>query len=66
MQIEDYLYGKKLHLPLLGSKPENMQDKEWLILDREVLGIIQLSLSRRVAHNVTKKKIHYKINGSLV
>jgi acyl-activating enzyme 14 len=56
MQIEDYLYGKKLHLPLLGSKPENMQDKEWLILDREVLGIIQLSLSRRVAHNVTKKK----------
>ena len=24
MQIEDYLYGKKLHLPLLGSKPENM------------------------------------------
>ena len=21
MQIEDYLYGKKLHLPLLGSKP---------------------------------------------
>ena len=21
MQIEDYLYGKKLHLPLLGEKP---------------------------------------------
>ena len=56
MQIEDYLYGKKLHLSLLGSKPENMQDEEWLILDRQVLGIIQLSLSRRVAHNVTKKK----------
>jgi acyl-activating enzyme 14 len=55
MQIEDYLYGKKLHLSLLGSKPENMQDEEWLILDRQVLGIIQLSLSRRVAHNVTKK-----------
>jgi len=66
MQIEDYLYGKKLHLSLLGSKPENMQDEEWLILDRQVLGIIQLSLSRRVAHNVPKKKIHYKINGSLV
>ena len=56
MQIEDYLYGKKLHLSLLGSKPENMQDEEWLILDRQVLGIIQLSLSRRVSHNVTKKK----------
>ena len=24
MQIEDYLYGKKLHLPLLGEKPESM------------------------------------------
>jgi len=34
MQIEDYLYGKKLHLPLLGSKPENMQEEEWLLLDR--------------------------------
>jgi hypothetical protein len=27
MQIEDYLYGKKLHLPLLGSKPENMPEE---------------------------------------
>jgi acyl-activating enzyme 14 len=56
MQIEDYLYGKKLHLPLLGSKLENMQEEEWLILDKQVLGIIRLSLSRRVAHNVTKEK----------
>ena len=24
MQIEDYLYGKKLHLSLLGEKPESM------------------------------------------
>jgi len=56
MQIKDYLYGKKLHLPFLGSKPENMQEKEWLLLDKQVLGIIRLSLSRRVAHNVTKEK----------
>ena len=56
MQIKDYLYGKKLYLPLLGSKPENMQDEECLILDRQVLGIIQLSLSKRVAHNITKEK----------
>ena len=27
MQIEDYLYGKKLHLPLLGKKTENMKDE---------------------------------------
>ena len=24
IQIEDYLYGKKLHLPLFGEKPESM------------------------------------------
>ena len=24
MQIEDFLYGKKLHLPLLGHKQEAM------------------------------------------
>ena len=28
MQIEDYLYGRKLYLPLLGTKPEAMKDKE--------------------------------------
>ena len=28
MQIEDYLYGKKLHLPLLGTKPETMMDED--------------------------------------
>ena len=25
MQIEDYLYGRKLHLPFLGTKPEAMK-----------------------------------------
>ena len=25
MQIEDYLYGRKLHLPLLGTKPKSMK-----------------------------------------
>ena len=28
MQIEDYLYEKKLHLPLLGKKPDSMKDEE--------------------------------------
>jgi len=28
MQIKDYLYGKKLHLPFLGEKPEIMQAEE--------------------------------------
>ena len=25
MQIEDYLYGKKLHLPLLGEKTQDYE-----------------------------------------
>ena len=34
MQTEDYLYGRKLHLPLLGIKPEVMKAEEWALLDR--------------------------------
>ena len=56
MQIEDYLHGKKLHLPLIGSKPKNMKAKEWAFLDRQVLGVIRLTLSRFVVHNVVKEK----------
>ena len=37
MQIEDYLYGRKLHLPLLGTKPETMKAEEWAFLNRQVL-----------------------------
>ena len=37
MQIEDYLYGKKLHLPLLGEKPATIKDEEWAFLYRQVL-----------------------------
>jgi len=36
MQIEDYLYGKKLHLPLLGEKLEIMKDDEWTLLDKQI------------------------------
>ena len=53
MQIEDYLYERKLHLPLLGTKPET---EEWALLDRQVLGVIRLTLSRSVAHNIVKEK----------
>uniref|UniRef100_A0A7N2LFB2 Integrase catalytic domain-containing protein n=1 Tax=Quercus lobata TaxID=97700 RepID=A0A7N2LFB2_QUELO len=56
MQIKDYLYGKKLHLPLLGEKPETMKAEEWALLDRQVLGVFRLTLSRFVAHNVVKDK----------
>ena len=55
MQIEDYLYGKKLHLSLLGEKPAMMKDDEWTFLDRQILGVVRLTLSRFVAHNVVKE-----------
>ena len=56
MQIEDYLDGRQLHLPLLGTKLEAMRAKEWAPLDRQVLGVIRLTPSRSVAHNVVKEK----------
>ena len=52
MQIEDYLYGKKLHMPLLGEKPATMKDEEWALLDKQVLKVIRLTLSKPIAHNV--------------
>ncbi|RVW49829.1 Retrovirus-related Pol polyprotein from transposon TNT 1-94 [Vitis vinifera] len=55
MQIEDYLYGRKLHLLLLETKPKSMKAKEWALLDRQVLGVIRLTLSRSIAHNVVKE-----------
>ena len=45
-----------MHLPLLGTKPESMKVEEWTFLDRQVLGVIRLTLSRCVAHNVVKEK----------
>ena len=56
MQIDDYLFGKKLHLSLLGEKPTTMKDEEWAILNRQVLEVIRLTLSRSIAHNVVKEK----------
>ena len=40
MQIEDYLYLKKLYQPLEETKPEGMQEVEWKLLDRQALRVI--------------------------
>ena len=66
MQIEDYLYGKKLNLPLLGEKPVTMKDDEWTLLDIQVLGVIKLTLSRSVAHNVMNDEDHSKSDEGFV
>ena len=33
-----------------------MKAEEWALLDRQVLGVIRLTLSRSIVHNVVKKK----------
>ena len=55
MQIKDFLFSKKLHLPL-GSKLEGMKTEDWNLLKRHILGVIFLMLSKNVAHNVPKEK----------
>ena len=55
MQMDDFLFSKKLHLPL-GSKPEVIKTEEWNLLDKQVLGVIRLTLSKNVAHNVAQEK----------
>ena len=55
MQMEDFLFNKKLHLPL-GSKPEGMKAEEWNLLDRQALWVIRLTLSKKVSHKVAKEK----------
>ena len=56
MQIEDYLYQKDLHKPLLGVKPDTMTTEQWKLKDRQALGLIRLTLSRNVAFNIIKEK----------
>jgi len=56
VQIEDILYGKDLHQPLLGEQLDDMYDHDWALLDRKALVVIRLSLSKSVAHNVVKEK----------
>ncbi|KAL5761870.1 hypothetical protein ACOSP7_018134 [Xanthoceras sorbifolium] len=56
MQIEDYLYQKKLYQPLLGKKPDDMKEEDWNLLDRQAFRVIRLTLSRNVAFNIVKEK----------
>ena len=55
MQIEDYLYRKKLHGPLEEKKPASMDETAWKLLDRQALGVVRLSLAKNVAYNIVKE-----------
>jgi hypothetical protein len=59
MQIEDYLYQKKLHEPLSETKLEKMSPSDWQLLDRQALGAVRLTLAKNVAYNVMKEKTTY-------
>ena len=48
--------GRNFIFPCWGANQKYMQEEDWLLLERQVMGIIRLSLSRRVAHNVTKER----------
>lgn len=56
MQIEDYLYSKKLYHLFQNEKPR-MMDDDWKLLDRHVLGVIRLILSKNVGQSMAPKKI---------
>ena len=43
-----------------------MKDEEWNFLDRQVLGVIQLTLLRLVAYNVVKEKTNSGIRAWLI
>lgn len=57
--IEDYLYQKDLYRPLLGKEKGKKTweyNEDWEVLDRKALGVIRLSLSKSVTHNILKEK----------
>ncbi|KAL6313095.1 hypothetical protein AAG906_021154 [Vitis piasezkii] len=54
MQIEDYLYGRKLHLPLLGTKPESMKEKTTADLMKALSGMYEKSSANNKVHLMKK------------
>ncbi|KAL4556669.1 hypothetical protein LXL04_034824 [Taraxacum kok-saghyz] len=56
MQIEDVLYQKKLHEQLSKIKLEDMKEDDRLLLDRQALGVVRLSLAKNVAYNIASIK----------
>ncbi|KAL4564723.1 hypothetical protein LXL04_028792 [Taraxacum kok-saghyz] len=43
-------------LPLSKIKPEDMKEDEWLLLDRQTLGVVRLSLAKNVAYSIASIK----------
>ncbi|KAE8706604.1 putative potassium transporter 12 [Hibiscus syriacus] len=56
MQIEDFVYQKNLYQPLSGKQPEGMKNEDWVLLDKQALEVIRLTLSHNVAFYIAKEK----------
>ena len=56
MQVEDLLYQNKLHERLSKTKPEDMKEDDWLLLDRWALGVVRLTLEKKVAYIIENVK----------
>ena len=41
---------------VVGEKLKNMSVSNWNLLDKQVFGVIRLTLSKSIVHNVTKEK----------
>ncbi|XP_068655785.1 uncharacterized protein [Aristolochia californica] len=66
MQIEDYLYSKKLHSPLLDMKPEGMKDDEWILLDKQVLRVgVESGLVNTIKQHRSQRGIREIIVGMM-
>lgn len=55
IQIEHYLYQKKLYQLFLRRQLEGGKDEDWALLDRQALRVIWLTLSHNVAFNIAKE-----------
>lgn len=56
IQIEDYLYGKDLHLRLGENKPNVMKEEEYKLLDQKAMSVVHLLLSKSIALYTVKAK----------
>nr|GEW18288.1 retrovirus-related Pol polyprotein from transposon TNT 1-94 [Tanacetum cinerariifolium] len=59
IQIEDYLYQKKLHEPLEEAKPTSMKAEDRTLLDMQALGVVRLSLAKNITYKVVNEKTTY-------
>ena len=64
-KLEDYLYQKDLHEPLLGVKSDTITTEQWKLKDRQALGLIRLTLSRNMAFNIIKEDNVRSVEGAV-